>query len=44
MIGIEFVTDKKSLSPDPQWTGRVVTQALKRGPDWSCRADLAGMY
>lgn len=31
MVGIEFVTDKKSLAPDPQWTGRVVTQALKRG-------------
>jgi 4-aminobutyrate aminotransferase-like enzyme len=31
MLGIEFVTDKKSLSPDPQWTGHIVTNALKRG-------------
>ncbi len=31
MIGIEFVTDKKSLAPDPQWTSQIVTEALRRG-------------
>ncbi len=31
MIGIEFVKDKKSLAPDPQWTSTIVSDALKRG-------------
>ena len=31
MIGIEFVTDKKSLAADPGWTSRVVTQCLQMG-------------
>jgi 4-aminobutyrate aminotransferase/(S)-3-amino-2-methylpropionate transaminase len=31
MVGIEIVKDKKSLAPDPQWTGQVVSEALKRG-------------
>jgi len=31
MVGIEFVTDKKSLAPDPQWTSQVVVDALKAG-------------
>ncbi len=31
MVGIEFVTDKKSLSPDPRWTSQVVTSALRHG-------------
>jgi 4-aminobutyrate aminotransferase/4-aminobutyrate aminotransferase/(S)-3-amino-2-methylpropionate transaminase len=31
MIGIEFVKDRKSLAPDPQWTSQVVTEALKAG-------------
>ena len=31
MVGIEFVKDKKSLSPDPEWTSRVVRESLKQG-------------
>ncbi len=31
MIGIEFVQDKKYAAPDPQWTAKVVTDALKKG-------------
>jgi 4-aminobutyrate aminotransferase-like enzyme len=31
MIGIELVTDKKSLAPDPSWTSRIVSESLKRG-------------
>jgi 4-aminobutyrate aminotransferase/(S)-3-amino-2-methylpropionate transaminase len=31
MVGIEFVKDRKSLAPDPQWTSQVVESALKAG-------------
>jgi 4-aminobutyrate aminotransferase/4-aminobutyrate aminotransferase/(S)-3-amino-2-methylpropionate transaminase len=31
MVGVEFVKDKKSLAPDPQWTNQVVVKALKAG-------------
>jgi 4-aminobutyrate aminotransferase/(S)-3-amino-2-methylpropionate transaminase len=31
MIGIECVKDKKSLAADPQWTGQMMAESLKRG-------------
>src|SRR5690606_36734134 len=31
MLGVEFVTDDDSRSPDPGRAGRIVTQAMQRG-------------